>query len=902
MHSVTHLVHVSLSLSLFIIRNSLDTGIDYTHIAFGGPGTTAAFDAAFGANIFSVENTLRDGLFPTERVVDGYDFLGDDFFDTDAAFRALPDDDPIDLKGHGTAVASAVIGVAPEVDLVAVKICVTDGNGCPDFAVILGIEYVLDPNDDGSMDDKVDILNFSLGVARTSGFFSIVAKVFDDIFELGVLTIIACGNEGNIPFVLGEETKAAHVLAVGATGNPLTSEVKTAASYSARGPGENNFIKPEIVAPAGFALAQAGTGSGYFRASGTSFSAPIVAGAAALIKERCPECSPFAIRTILMNNADPTVKYFSDSDLRAPVSLMGSGEVRIRKSFEADFYAYCVEDAAPALSLGLIDAASDVVVRRTIRIVNLSNNTQDLTFTFIFREQQDEDSGAVTIAFASSNVSLGADCGSAVQVEVEFRITASLAPPNGMTSGGSTADNVRRLDRQEFDGWITVSSVEKDISLPFLILLRQAAEVTVANPLLPSINGSPVNVPIGLVNSGAGVAQIDSYQLIFISQDDPETGRGSNNPDSDFRYIGYRVLPVFETDCDYLLEFAITTWERTQRLLNTFFQISIDIDGDVRPDFTLFNTGPGLDSDIAECRLENSRGDEICTGFAVDHSTNTANTVLRVCSNDLGISEPQVINVGATTYTLPTSNSLSDGTVFRPILFPEPALVAPSYDVFPGDALESILVSGPGGVPNSRSRSLGLLLFTNAYRDSTNTGAATKETEALAILRSSINDPVEVTPDVQELPVTDDVGGPDCTWKQDVPSVCPSATVPLPTSGTSADTTTISLSRNPGRRLQFSRCPENPVPRGAILATPTELATSAPSAPVSQRPSTLTPTLRPTGSPTTLPSKDPASVATEEPTSGPSPSPSGTTSAAFLKTPNSPMVTLSLLCFLAVFP
>jgi minor extracellular serine protease Vpr len=162
MHSVTHLVHVSLSLSLFIIRNSLDTGIDYTHIAFGGPGTTAAFDAAFGANIFSVENTLRDGLFPTERVVDGYDFLGDDFFDTDAAFRALPDDDPIDLKGHGTAVASAVIGVAPEVDLVAVKICVTDGNGCPDFAVILGIEFVLDPNDDGSMDDKVDIVNFSL--------------------------------------------------------------------------------------------------------------------------------------------------------------------------------------------------------------------------------------------------------------------------------------------------------------------------------------------------------------------------------------------------------------------------------------------------------------------------------------------------------------------------------------------------------------------------------------------------------------------------------------------------------------------------------------------------------------------------------------------------------------------
>jgi hypothetical protein len=918
-----------LSLSLSFLRNSLDSGIDYTHIAFGGPGTTTAFAAAFGTDIFSVENTQRDGLFPTERVVDGYDLLGDDFFDNDSAAQARPDDDPIDRKGHGTAVASAVIGVAPEVELVAVKVCVTEGSDCPDFAVILGIEYVLDPNDDGSMDDKVDILNFSLGVARTSGFYSIVAKAFDDIFELGVLTIIASGNEGNIPFILGEESKAAHTLAVGATGNPLTSDVKTAASYSARGPGENNSIKPEIAAPSGFALAEAGTGTGYFRALGTSFSAPIVAGAAALVKERCSECSPFAIRTILMNNANPTVKYFADSDLRAPVSLVGSGEVQVKKAFEADFYAFCVEDATAALSLGLIDAASDVVIRRTIRIVNLSSNAQELTFAFLFREQRDEDSGAVTIAFASSNVSLGADCGSAVEVQVEFRITASLVPSNGMTSGGILADNFRRLDRQEFDGWITVSSIEKDISLPFLVLLRQAAEVTVANPLLPTINGSPVNVPIGLVNNGAGVAQIDSYELIFVSEDGPESGRGSNNPDSDFRYIGYRVLPLFETDCDYLLEFAITTWERTQRMLNSFFQISIDVDGDVRPDFTLFNTGPGLDSDIAECRLITSGGVEICTGFTIDHSTNTANTVLRVCSNDLGISEPQVINVGAVTYTLPTPDSLSDGTVFRPILFPDPALAAPSYDVFPGGALKSILVSGPGGVPN-RSPSLGLLLFTNAYRDSSNTGAATKETEALAILRSGINDPIEVTPDVQELPVTDDVGGPDCTWKQDVPSVCPST----PAFGTSADTTAMSLSRNPGRRLQFTRCPENPVPRARVTTPspstltptmrPTMMPTNSPSqvpttliptggptknptlspsqvpttsmpavAPSQEVPSTEMPSLRPTDSPTTSPSKDPASVATEQFTS---------TSGALLQTPYSLGFTFSLLCFLVVFP
>jgi hypothetical protein len=65
-----------------ILPGSLDTGVDYTHVALGGPGTIRAYDAAFGSDIFSEENTRRDGLFPTERVVDGFDFLGDSFLDS----------------------------------------------------------------------------------------------------------------------------------------------------------------------------------------------------------------------------------------------------------------------------------------------------------------------------------------------------------------------------------------------------------------------------------------------------------------------------------------------------------------------------------------------------------------------------------------------------------------------------------------------------------------------------------------------------------------------------------------------------------------------------------------------------------------------------------------------------
>jgi subtilisin family serine protease len=861
----------------------LDSGIDYTHAALGGPGTIAAFQAAFGTGLSSVENTQRDGLFPTERVVDGYDFVGDELGDDDFAIQAQPDDDPIDMKGHGTAVASAILGVAPDADLVAIKVCVTVGLSCPDFAVVLGIEYALDPNDDGNIEDKVDIINFSLGAPYTSGYYSNVATALDAAFELGVLSVVASGNDGNVPYNLGEESKTTNGIAVAATGTstPGTAGVGTVESYSSRGPGENNSIKPDITAPAGFAMADASTGNGFFAATGTSFAAPIVAGAVALLKERCPECSALVLRTILMNNADPSVRYFSVGAERAPVSLVGSGEVQVNKALEADFYAYCAEDAQPSISLGLIDAASDVIIRRTLRIVNLSSAAQELTLGFLFREQEDADSGAVAVSFPASVLTVGETCGSELLIDVEFRITAALAPPNVMTSGGTAADDVRKLDRNEFDGWITISSTDKDISLPFHMLLRQAAEVSIANPVLPSITGPPVDVPIDLVNNGAGVAQIDSYELLFVSQDDPENPRGSNDPPSDLRYVGYRVLPVFDEGCDYVLEFAITTWERAQRLYLDYFEVVIDTDGDLRPEYTLVNSGPLFGSSTADGRIfDVATGEQTCAGFVIDHSTNTANTVLRVCSNDLNLStEPQTINVGVISYSYPNTD-LSDRTAFSPILFPEPALEAPSYDVLPGDSLDNISVSGPGGVVD-RAPALGLLLMTNAYRDSSSTGAATQDTEALVILRQGIADPAEITPDVEELPVTEILDGPsDCSW-EDVPLSCLSAPSSIVELEASADTN-VSLKsmtdRNPVRRLQTSICPENSVPRSSLVTQrpTTGPTTSAPSAPVSQRPTTLSPTASLTTVPTTAsPSSGPtARPTTATPSAGPTSAPS----------------------------
>ena len=199
----------------------LDSGVDYTHADLGGGGTLADYEAAHGVNCAgNAGGTLtcdtdnfasRDGLFPTAKVIEGFDFVGEEWPNG----PRTEDDDPIDWEGHGTHVADIIAGakgVAPDASIVGVKVCSAVSSSCNGIALIKGMEY--------SVDQGVDIINMSLGSNYGQAFDDDLSAAADNATLAGVLTVSSAGNGSNKPYIQGSPAAASTVLSVAQTAVP----------------------------------------------------------------------------------------------------------------------------------------------------------------------------------------------------------------------------------------------------------------------------------------------------------------------------------------------------------------------------------------------------------------------------------------------------------------------------------------------------------------------------------------------------------------------------------------------------------------------------------------------------------------------------------------------------------
>jgi subtilisin family serine protease len=193
----------------------LDSGIDYTHAKLGGSGDPADFAA-------NDPNIIEPGTFPTAKVVGGYDFVGSNWpFSPEE-----PDPDPLDSGsggGHGTHVAhiiGGVGGVAPDVQLYAVKVCSSESTSCSGIALIQGMDFAVDPNGDGNLQDRVNLINMSLGSTYGQPFDDDLSVAVEYATKVGILTVASAGNSGDKPYANGTPSATMSALSVAQTSVP----------------------------------------------------------------------------------------------------------------------------------------------------------------------------------------------------------------------------------------------------------------------------------------------------------------------------------------------------------------------------------------------------------------------------------------------------------------------------------------------------------------------------------------------------------------------------------------------------------------------------------------------------------------------------------------------------------
>jgi hypothetical protein len=250
---------------------------------------------------------------------------------------------------------------------------------------------------------------------------------------------------------------------------------------------------------------------------------------------------------------------------------------------------------------------------------------------------------------------------------------------------------------------------------------------------------------IGLNNTGVGTAQNDAYALLAVSEDLPEGGLGAQSPTPDIRAVGINTFPVPAGFCSaspsFLWLFAINTWETQQHLLPVSHQVYLDTNRDGTDDFVVLNrdaSGLGTITDGRQLAwVVNLATGSASAFFYAEHSTNTGNTVLYICGEQIGMNAANLLttnvdmDVIAQDFYYGGPGDIVEGLTVTPLgerFYGEP------NDV-PGNTYNAagLAIYDFGAFPGN-SPELGLMLVTNGDRGTGNRGGATQDTEALLFM------------------------------------------------------------------------------------------------------------------------------------------------------------------------
>ena len=340
--------------------------------------------------------------------VHGVNFANGD--DTDNDPTGLPET-PSNTE-HGTAAAGSasavtdngmgVAGAAWNAEIMHINAGCSNDDGL----ICYGYRGVLYAAANGA-----DIINVSWsGLAGSDDEVRFIDESLNLVMDMGALVVAASGNRGRNNDIFREYPPShSRVLSVGAT----EKDSRNRAVFS-------NYGKLVNVFAPGVNILTTGPGNGYVSVSGTSFSSPLVAGTAALVKTRFPEITPDAMREHIRLTSDNI-----DAENPGLAGLLGSGLVNAWSAVQTP--------ALPAVRLvrwswadddGDRRVASGDVVTITAKVVNYLSDARQLRVGLAGAESY----SFIDMTVAETDVGYLASEDSA-EVRFEFRVAAD-APDN----------------------------------------------------------------------------------------------------------------------------------------------------------------------------------------------------------------------------------------------------------------------------------------------------------------------------------------------------------------------------------------------------------------------------------------------------------------------------------------
>lgn len=427
--------------------------------------------------------------------------------------------------------------------------------------------------------EQAALVKGNIALADRGGEVPFATKIKNS-FAAGATAVIIINNVEGTPLAMGgsnEEIAIPAIMITLATGKSikevinqgtdvianLKSEVTVAkpelidtlTDFSSRGPrSEDSIIKPEVAAPgANIVSAKVGGGSEIVPMSGTSMSAPHMAGVMALLKQTHPTLLPQELKSLPML----TAKAIKDSKgVTYPVALQGAGRVRVDAANSAG-----ITMVPAAISLGRNEIMVAKTISKKVKVKNLES--QDVTLNIEPKLNAD------LVLVSPKIISLKANEEKVVDIQIKIK-----------------SPNTKTFDN-ELDGFLQlVDQNKKSYSIPVLAMVLKISQLSSSALKVHSTSdndstGSLTQLELKNNSPHAGLAYLFNLLDFDPIKDDTGLNKRGLSTACDVESVGYRtVVAESKGQKVELLQMALKLYNPLTSWSNCEFSVQIDANND----------------------------------------------------------------------------------------------------------------------------------------------------------------------------------------------------------------------------------------------------------------------------------------------------------------------------------